>query len=375
MLEEHAARLEPLLARFEEAEDTAIEMTALPPLELYSLLAVDLLHETQSMDVVSLSDDWVPSLGQPAVLRSDGDLLTGDNLALVDERVAGLGRSTEDERQVAAPWAIDIGFTAVSGVAAVMKELPRRWGQLADALTRAGVKSLALPAASGDVAATTFRAILAGYGTDIVEAETNRPTLTDVAARRAVSDLRRLQPLSSIHPLAVDDRLIGELLRQGSLTSCAHVWGSTWLAAGPPAGWTLLPPLGGSRPHGRRQLRAWLLAIPRTTVDLELSRTFVDWMMAPATQRALIDVGVLPASRAVLTDRVLLAARPGLQEVVGGLSSGTGRPRLRAFPEINRVCGEAVATILAGNASPGAAFRAANAEMRRILEREGELRA
>jgi len=136
----------------------------------------------------------------------------------------------------------------------------------------------------------------------------------------------------------------------------------------------LLPPLRASAPRGSHLLRAWLLAIPKTAADVALSRTFVEWMLAPANQRSLLDLGLIPSSTDVLGDRDVIARRPVVAEIVRGLARSVARPRLRSFPEINRVCGEAVATILAGNASVGVAFRAANSEMRRVLEREGELR-
>ena len=374
LIEEHATKLRPLLARFEETYDTAIAVTALAPGDLYALLAVDVLHETQSFDVVSLSDDWIANLGRSGALVSDQDLVSDESLALADDRVSALGRSIEDGRLVAAPWSIDIGFTAVDGAAVRMTDIPSRWSGFAELLEGSGLTTLALPAASGDVAATTFRAILLGYGTDIVEVETNRPMLTDYVARRAVADMRRLLPFTSISPLAIDDRAVDDLLSRGAVSSCAHVWSSTWLEAGAPASWTLLPPLRASAPRGSSLLRAWLLAIPKTAADIELSRDFVEWMRAPAAQRSLLDVGLVPSSRAVLGDREEQTRRPGLADIVRGLSISRGRPRLRAFTEINRVCGEAIAAILAGNASAGSAFRTANSEMRRILEREGELR-
>lgn len=374
LTEQHAAKLGPLLSRFEAEHDAAVHVTALPAPDLYSLLAVELLHETQAVDVVSLSDDWIPSLGRSAVLASDAGLVSDASAAGVHPRVAELGRSVEDDRLVAVPWTTDVGFSAVDGQAIGMATPPRRWAELADLLEASGDKRLALAGVSGDVAAATFRAILSGYGTDIVEPVTNRPTVTDYDARRAVALMRRLQAVTTVSPLEVDDRTIGDFLRQGTITSGAHLWASTWLEVGAPGGWTLLPPLRASAPRGSRLLRAWLLAIPKTTLDVELSRTFVGWMLAPAAQRSLLDAGLVPSSRAVLGDADLLANRPAFLDIVRGLSRAEARPRLRSFPEIHGVCGEAVATILAGNADAGVAFRAANTEMRRILEREGELR-
>jgi len=372
--DQHAVRLAPLISRFEEEHDTAIEVMALPAPDLYSLLAVELLHETQAVDVVSMSDDWIPSLGRSAVLMSDGDLASDEFVAGVDQRVIELGRSLGDDRRVAVPWMIDIGFTAVNIDAVGMTTVPRRWSEFAELIEGSGSRALALAGASGEVAATTFRAILIGHGSDIVEPVTNRPTVVDYDARRAIDVMRRLQALTTVSPLAVDDRAISSFLARGTITSCVHVWASTWLDAGAPAGWTLLPPLRASAPRGSRLLRCWLLAIPKTALDVELSRTFVAWMLESGAQRSLLDAGLIPSTMAVLEDRDELATRPGLGEIVRGLSSSVARPRLRAFPDINRVCGEAVAAILADNASPGEAFRAANAEMRRILEREGELR-
>jgi len=372
--DQQAAKIGPLLQRFEEEHDTTIEVTALPAAELYALLAVELLHETQSIDVTCLSDDWIASLGRSAVLVSGGDLVSEESSTLLHERVIDLGRSLDDERLVAAPWTVDVGFTAVNGAAIDLTTVPRRWDDLADLVEREGSSSLVLAGASGAVAATTFRAILRGFGTDIVEPDTNRPAVTGYAARRAMSVMQRLQASTTVSPLAVDDRVLRDLLAQGAATSCPHVWASTWLDAGTPAGWRLLPPLRASAPRGSHLLRAWLLAIPKTAADVALSRTFVEWMLASANQRSLLDLGLVPSSTDVLGDRDVIASRPAVAEIVRGLGRSAARPRLRSFPEINRVCGEAVATILAGNASVGTAFRAANAEMRRVLEREGELR-
>jgi ABC-type glycerol-3-phosphate transport system substrate-binding protein len=374
LTEQHAAKLAPLLSRFDEESGASIQVTALSPGDLYALLAVELLHETQAVDVVSLSDDWIPSLGRSAVLLSDADLVADEVAGGIHDRVGPLGRSLADDQLVAAAWSIDVGFTAVNGGALGMTSSPRRWDEFVDLVEASGGGGLALAGASGDPAAATFRAILSGYGKDIVEEDTNRPTVTDYDARQAVGVMTRLQAQTSVSPLAVDDRAMGDLLRQGAATSSAHVWASTWLDVGTPPGWTLLPPLRASAPRGSRLLRAWLLAIPETSPVVDLSRTFVAWMLAPATQRSLLDAGLIPSSKAVLGDVRELANRPAFDEIVRGLLRSKARPRLRAFPEINRVCGEAVATILAGNASASVAFHAADAEMRRILEREGELR-
>ena len=372
--EQHAAKLAPLLSRFEEQSGASVQMTALAPDDLYALLAVELLHETEAVDVVSLSDDWIPSLGRSAVLLSDADLATDEVAGGIHERVAPLGRSLGDDQLVAAAWTIDVGFTAVNGGALGMTSSPRRWEEFTDLVEASGGGGLALAGASGEPAAATFRAILSGYGKDIVEEETNRPTVTDYDVRRAVGVMTSLQAQTSVSPLAVDDRVVGELLSQGAVTSSAHVWASTWLDVGTPPGWTLLPPLRASAPRSSRLLRAWLLAIPKTSPVVELSRAFVAWMLTPTTQRSLLDAGLVPSNKLILGDPPELANRTAFDEIVRGLLRSRARPRLRAFPEINRVCGEAVATILAGNASPSVAFHAADAEMRRILEREGELR-
>jgi len=372
--DQQAAKIGPILLRFEEEHDAAVDVTALPASDLYSLFTVELLHETQSIDVACLSDDWIASLGLSSVLASGGDLIAGEPSARVHERVAGLGMSLDDDQLVAVPWMLDVGFTAVNGDAVGMTAAPRRWGELAELIERSGTSSLVLAGASGDVAATTFRAILGGYGMDIVEEVSNRPTVTDYDARQAMSLMLRLQALTSVSPLAVDDRVQRELLAQGSAACCPQVWASTWLDIGAPGGWSLLPPLRASVPRARHLLRAWLLAIPKTAADVGLSRAFVEWMLSPAAQRSLLDAGLIPTSTDVLGDREMLTSRPVVAEIVRGLARSVARPRIRSFPEINRVCGEAVATILAGNASVGVAFRTANTEMRRVLEREGELR-
>ena len=374
LTDQQAAKIGPLLLRFEGEHDTSLEVTALPAAELYALLAVELLHETQSIDVVCLSDDWIASLGRSAVLVSGGVLISSETTMRLHEQVVGLGRSLDDQRLVAAPWTVDVGFTAVNGSAIGMTTVPRRWDELAELAERAGSSSLVLAGASGDVAATTFRAILTGFGTDIVEPSTNRPTVTDYDARRAMSVMRRLQATSSVSPLAVDDRVLRDLLAQGAATSCPHVWASTWLDAGAPTGWDLLPPLRASNPRASHLLRAWLLAIPRTAADVALSRTFVEFMLRRAVQRSMLDFGLIPSCADVVEDPDVKASQPAVAAIVRALGRSMARPRLRSFPEINRVCGEAVATILAGNASAGAAFRAASTEMRRVLEREGELR-
>lgn len=371
--EQHASKLAPMFARFESEHDVTLEVTALPPAGLYALLAVELLHETQSLDVVSLSDDWIPSLGRSAVLATVADLAADDTPSGVHRSVAALGRSQDDDQLVAVPWTIDVGFTAVDGAALGMTTQPRRWSEFAGLVEASGSGRLALAGASGDAAAGTFRAVLRGYGKDIVEPGTNRPTLTDYDARRAMAMMRRLQAQTSVSPLAVDDRGMGNLLTQMTISGCAHVWSSTWLEAGAPPSWTLLPALRASAPRGSRLLRAWLLATPKSSPAADLARTFQAWMLEPGAQRSLLDAGLVPSTRAVLGDATELAHRPAIADIVRSLSSSTARPRLRSFPEINRVCGEAVASVLAGNASAGVAFRGANSEMRRILEREGEL--
>ena len=372
--EQHASKLATMFARFENDHDVTIEVTALPPAGLYALLAVELLHETQALDVVSLSDDWIPSLGRSAVLASVADFFSTEATSGVHQSVASLGRSQDDNQLVAVPWSIDVGFTAVDGAALGMTTPPRRWSEFARMVETSGSGQLALAGASGAAAAGTFRAILRGYGKDIVEPETNRPTVTDYDARRAMAVMRLLQSQTSVSPLAVDDRVVGDLLTQMTVSSCAHVWSTTWLESGAPPAWTLLPALRASAPRGSRLLRAWLLATPKTSPVSDLAHTFLAWMMEPDAQRSLLDAGLVPSTRAVLGDPAELANRPALADIVRSLPSSTPRPRLRAFPEINRVCGEAVASVLAGNASAGVAFRGANSEMRRILEREGELR-
>ncbi len=106
---------------------------------------------------------------------------------------------------------------------------------------------------------------------------------------------------------------------------------------------------------------------------LEQANAFLDWLLSPATQRALVEVALPPVLASIYDDVELSAADPQLPQLLPLLAHSTPRARSPYYIQLELLLASELEAMLDGAQSGEDAVRNANIAMREFLAREGVL--
>ncbi len=385
MLDVHAKRLEPLLRSYSESMGFDIDVTPLAYGDLYKQLSLALTQRSAAFDVVSIDDPWIPQFAsflRPVDLSSE--------LRDVMVPIAGaLSRFPEDALPCGLPWIGDSQFLVTRPVWLKQDGLqdPESWDETiatASAIATtldpdAGLAGYAISTLGPHQLVDSFLPILRGYGKDLIDPVTSVPQLDTAAALQAVAVFQQLAALSPSESSATGEPSNIERFQAGSVAMMSNFWASGLLMAGEveatrnsgPIACAMQPaPQQGER---RSMTGVWIAAIPAGSEQPERARVFLDWLVSPETQRAMVEVLLPPVVAPVYADDALIDWHPHLPQLLDLLAASTPRPRSPYYAQLELLLASELRRMLAGEQTGEVAVGNANLAMREFLVREGVL--
>lgn len=383
LLDDHWQALEPLAKQFTETSGIEIMATALNYDDLYGQVSLALTQRASTFDTVFLVDPWIPQFASfLAPIELSPSLVDAPAPVAID-----LSRYPEAGRTCAMPWLGEIQFFVLrtDWLANAGQPPPENWDETVEATTAvaAGIDPENQLAAFGSRTRTghdlveSFLPILRGYGKDLIDPNTSVPQLDTEPALAAMKTFLALVGYGPIESVATGEPSNAERFIAGQISMMANFWSSDLLAAsaidasadaGP-----IASKLQPSQPGLPRQAMTgiWLAGIPVGSVQPELARAFVDWVVSEPIQRLLPGVGLPPVRLDVLNDRELVTNFPELATVSAMLERATPRPRSPFYPQLEQLLATELQNALSGNVSGSDALRNANVAIRQFLVREG----
>ena len=330
MLDMHAERLAPLLQSYAESSGSDIDVTPLAYSDLYKQLSLALTQRSPTFDVVSLDDKWIPQFA--SFLRPVN--IPSDLREVMVPIATTLSRFPEDATPCGFPWLGDSQFLASRPVwleQAGLQE-PVSWDETV-ATARAvatmvepesELAGYAISSREPHKVVDSFLPILRGYGKDLIDPVTSVPQLDTAAALEAVSVFLGLAAMSPRESSATGEPSNTERFQAGTVAMMSDFWASGLLMAGEiEAVWNSGPIACTMQPaqeegERRSMTGVWMAGIPAGSEQPERARAFLEWLVSPATQHAMVEVMLPPVLAPIYADDASDRCAPA--------SSTTARP-------------------------------------------------
>jgi len=374
MLDEHAARIAPLVPEIESELGRRLSIESLGAEQLYANFTIDLLQQTGRYDAVSMNDAWIPYFGRRGYLTAVQDVERPETGPTYPPVIRESARGVDGTELVAYPWTFDFTCSAVSE-ALGLRGWSDEWTTTFPALTRAGARfgmALQQPSAASE----TYRAILMSYGGELVLPRTHEPGLDTYAATRALETTVRLAKLTDVQsalsrPL---DQVVS-LALNGQIDAAPVLWASDSSPLWTAGTWDIELVPAGRVGHAATTGTFWMWGVPAGAPSVAKSRQFVQLMTSPEIQSKLWNsTGLLPATRTAI-NRAWDPGGDAMKRVtLAALDRCRFRPQLRSFRTLMEIAGQMVLDTLNTNDGAEEHVRLANEQMREALIQEGELK-
>jgi multiple sugar transport system substrate-binding protein len=385
LLDTHAEQMKSMIDEYAASAEFGLEVTALEYGELYSQLSLALTQQSPDFDVVSLDDAWIPQFAT-FLTTIDAVSLSPDEIVPV---VADLARFPLEAAPCGVPWLGDAQFFVTrpdwldeGGFAS-----PETWEAttnvaetLASTLSpEEELSSFAMSTLSLHDLVDSFLPILRGCGVDLIDAETSVPQLDTFEALTAIAYFQQLATISPVESSATGASTNIEQFERGYVAMMSNFWSSSVLAtpfveeprfAGPME--CSAQPSEGNHPR-RSMTGSWIAGIPVGSLRAKQARDFVEWLISPEIQRAMVDIALPPVLAPIYADDGAIDAQPHLPQLLDLLATSTPRPRSPYYPQLELLLGTELQRMLDGEQSPEDTIRNANIAMREFLSREGVL--
>ncbi len=385
MLDVHAEPLEPLIQSYADEMGSGIDVTPLAYGDLYSQLSLTLTQRSTTFDVVSLDDPWIPQFSS---FLTPVDLPSQMSDVVVPVASA-LARFPADATPCGLPWLGDSQFlvTRPAWLKHDGLQAPASWdetaaiaGAIATTLAPdSGLAGFAISSLGPHQIVDSFLPILRGYGKDLIDPVTSVPLLDTAAALEAVQVFQQLAAMSPTESPATGEPSNTKRFQAGSVAMMSNFWASGLLVAGEveaarnsgPIVCAMQPAQQGS--ERRSMTGVWIAGIPVGSERPERARSFLEWLVSPATQRAMVEVMLPPVAAPVYVDDALIDAQPHLPQLLDLLAASTPRPRSPYYAQLELLLASELSSMLAGEQTGEIAAGNANLAMREFLVREGVL--
>ena len=375
MLDDHAARIAPLVPEIESALGRRLSIESLGAEQLYANFTIDLLQQTGRYDAVSMNDAWIPYFGRRGYLTAVPDVEQSETGPTYPPAIRESAQGVDGTELVAYPWTFDYTCSAVNQLLG-LQEWSDAWTTAFPKMTRAGARfGVALQAPSS--AAETYRAILMSYGGDLVMARTHEPGLDSYTATRALETTVRLARLADVQSAlssALDQVVL--LAANGQVDTVPILWASDSAPLWAAGTWDIELVPSGRLGHAATTGTFWMWGVPAGAPSVGKARQFVQLMTSPAVQAMLWNsTGLLPATRTAING-IWEPGGDALQRLtLAALDRCRFRPQLRSFRTLMDIAGQMVVDTLNSNDGAEAHAVRANEQMREALIQEGELKA
>jgi spermidine/putrescine-binding protein len=374
MLDDHAARIAPLVPEIEAALGRRLAIEALGVERLYANFTIDLLQQTGRYDVVSMNDAWIPYFGRRGYLTAVPAFDQSNVRPTYPAQIQRYARGVDGTELVAYPWTFDFTCFGVnqdldlrgwdaswSDAFPALKDVPgERWG-------------VALEPTSS--AAETYRAILLSFGSDLVALRTHEPMLDGYAALRALETTVRLAKLSGEQAAmgrALDQ--VPGLALNDQIDVAPVLWASDSRALWELGAWDLELLPAGREGQAQATGTFWMWGVPAGAPSVDKARSFVELMTSAGMQARLwTETGLLPAHRAAINGTWNPGGDVLKALTLRALDRARFRPQLRSFRTLMEIAGRMVTDTITANDGVQQHVEQANEQMHQALVQEGEL--
>jgi multiple sugar transport system substrate-binding protein len=392
MTDVDAAKVQPLLDEYKEANNVEVEVQQAPHDDLYTKLNLSLSAMTGDLDVVSLDDPWIPQFAGGEFLMNLDELLDARG-ATVDTdfvpELLALGDFPAGSGHIGIPWVGNVQVYVYR--TDVFEELglaePKTYDDvlaaaqaITDAKSGEGLYGMGLRGQPTNPAATSFLPTLRGHGVDIFAADAWEPQLETEQAMQAITTHLTLAGLAPPGVENVGHAENGRNFYEGLTAQSADIWPDLLLQIFDPEISKVIdkvaiapqPVQAGAKTSN--MAGNWLLAIPNGSKNAEAALDFILWMTAPEQQKRLMLDQQIPATRiSVLEDPEAVEKLPFLPGVLAAGRNALPRPRTPSYTEVETILGTNVASAIADQISGEEAMTTANSDIRELMIRNGEL--
>lgn len=377
---------------YEQQTGIHINIAEFPYANLFEKELIDLSARTGAYDLIMLDDPWFPKFASLNVLTDLMPLLkkrgkTGPDDDFVATSLA-LGR---EPYQTGALYALP--YVGNSQLFFYRKDLfqkhnlkePATWDDvLAAAKTiseneatgapgAAKVYGYVMRAAQGNAAVADFMPIFWAFGGEMFESS-GQPTVNSAEGIAALKFMIELGKYSPPGYASFNADEVGAHLLQG--TAAMSINWPAWISSFSDPSKSKVTArmefgqLPAAKNPGRAEIGNWLIAIPRDARNVEEAMGFLLWATDREQMKLSAQRGNPPTRRSLFTDPELVAKFPSYPAQLRSLEGSRPRPRTPLWNEIENAFGIYLSKANSGELSADDAMNQANAEIKRIIERE-----
>lgn len=376
---------------YEQQTGVRIQIAEFPYANLFEKELIDLTSRTGAYDLIMLDDPWFPKFASLQVLTDLTPLLQKRGKSGPDEDFVASSIALCRESQNGPLYALP--YVGNSQLFFYRKDLfqkhnlkePATWADvLAAAKTVSENETSGAPgggkvygyvmrAAQGNAAVADFMPIFWAFGGEMF-VPTSQPAVNSPEGIEALKFMIELGKYSPPGYASFNADEVGAHLLQG--TAAMSINWPAWISPfSDPSrskviGKMEFGQLPAAKNSGQAEIGNWLIAIPRDARNVEAAMDFLLWATSREQMKLSAQRGNPPTRKSLFTDPELVAKFPSYPAQLRSLESSRPRPRTPLWNEIENAFGIYLSKANSGELSAEDAMNQANAEIKRILERE-----
>jgi multiple sugar transport system substrate-binding protein len=352
--------------------------------EQHQFYVINLAGRAADFDVIDMDIIWVPEFARAGWLLELTERITPEELAPLNP--AALEADRSDGRLWAVPWFVDAGMLFYRRdllekhgfePPATYPELLEQAKQILAGEDNPRLAGFVWQGLQYEGLVCTALEFIRGNGSDVLDGagQPNLRAAATIEALEFVDALIRRHRVSPPLVSTLNEEAARHIFQSGRavfMRNWPYVWRLMNQEGSPVAGrvgMTLVPHFPGhvSAPT----MGGFHLGVNAFSRHPEEALAFLRFMIrSEAQKQILLNVGVLPAHRAVLHDPEVLAALPHLEQLIPALERVRPRPVTPYYLMISQILQPELSAIVAGIRTPDAAMRIADRQVRHLLEVE-----
>ena len=367
-----------------------INIAEFPYANLFEKELIDLKARTGAYDLIMLDDPWFPRFAYEQLMTDLTPLLqkrglSGPDPDFVETSIALCRHPYQTGPLYALP------YVGNSQLFFYRKDLfekhslkpPATWNDVLAAAKTIHEKETeganggriygyVMRAAQGNAAVADFMPIFWAFGAEMFDAS-GKPTVNSPEGIAALEFMLELGKYSPPGYASFNADEVGAHLLQG--TAAMSINWPAWISSfSDPSkskviGKMEFTNLPSAQKPGQAEVGNWLIAIPRTSRNVEEALDFLIWATDVEQMRGSALRGNPPTRKSLFSDPVLLRVHPAYPAQLRSLESSRPRPRTPYWNEIENAFGIFLSKANSGELPPAEAMNQANAEIEKILQR------
>lgn len=376
--------LKAAAADYEQRFGVRIQIVELPYANLFEKQLVDLVTGTGAYDVIMLDDPWLPRYaesGQLLLLESlfEKKGLPGPESDFLPPCLAVCRHPYKTGPLYALPYVgnAQLFFYRKDLFDKYGLDAPATWTEVRRAarlISRGeeNVYGYVMRAAQGNAVVADFMPLFWAFGAEMFDGNGN-PAVNSTQASVALNFMLELGTLSPPGYASFNADEVAAHLLQG--TAAMSINWPAWIpAVDDPAksrvvGKIAFAPLPGEKVPGVAAIGNWLLAIPRSSRNINRAFDFLLWATNAEQMKISALRGNPPTRRSIFHDPELLQKYRSYPAQLHSIETSRPRPRTPLWNEVENVFGIYLSKANAGELSAEETLKRANAEIAEIMKR------